>query len=63
MAAMQRSTRVHRSCLGGTLRGNLKFYFTRTENESIVGEQLLILIPIDVSYNTFNKANSSAITQ
>ena len=41
MAAMQCLTRVDRSCLGGTLRGNLlKFYFTRTENESIAGERL-----------------------
>ena len=41
MAATQCSARVDRSCLGGTLRGDLlKFYFTRTENESIVGERL-----------------------
>ena len=41
MVATQCSTHVDRSCLGGTVRGDLlKFYSTRTENESIVGEQL-----------------------
>ena len=36
MAATQCSTHVDRSCLGGTLRGNLlKFYLTNTNSSAI----------------------------